>query len=62
MRSTKESIKKNNINLDILQLLLDKDYKLIFKQNKWFKSLANANIQILEEIYTIQITGDIEWD
>ncbi len=53
---TKESIQKNNITIDLLENLLYKDYKLTFKQNKWFKSLNNANIQILEQIYTIQTT------
>jgi len=56
LRSTKESIKDNNITIDLLENLLHKDYKLTFKQNKWFKSLNNANIQILDQIYTIQTT------
>jgi len=53
---TKESIQKNNITIDLLENLLEKDYKLTFKQNKWFKSLYKANIQILDQIYTIQTT------
>jgi hypothetical protein len=53
---TKEAIKRNNITIELLENLLHKDYKLTFKPNKWFKSLNKANIQILEQIYTIQTT------
>jgi hypothetical protein len=48
----KEAIKKNNITLDTLELLLNKDYKLAFSQNKCFKNISKANINILEQIYT----------
>jgi DNA polymerase elongation subunit (family B) len=43
---TKESIINNNITLDSLELLLNKDYKLVFNQNKWFKHISVANISV----------------
>jgi hypothetical protein len=45
---SKDLIIKNNITLDLLEILLNKDYKLVFNQDKWFKSISQANIQILE--------------
>jgi len=54
---SKESIKENNINLEIIELLLEKDYKLKYKQNKWFRNLSEANIQILEQSFSIQINS-----
>ena len=54
---SKEAIKENKITLDFLDLLLNKEYKLSFKQTKWFKSLFNANIKMLEQIYTLQVTS-----
>jgi len=55
---TKESIINNNITLDSLELLLNKDYKLVFNQNKWFKHISNANISVLKQLYTLQVTGN----
>ena len=40
----------------MLTTLLTKDYKLTFNQNKWFKSLSEANIKIVDQIYTLQVT------
>jgi len=54
---TKEAILNNHIDLEVLKLLLNKDYKLSFNQNKWFKSLSKANIQILDQLYTLQVTS-----
>jgi len=54
---TKEAINNNNITLDSLEILLNKDYKLSFKQNKWFKNINKSNINILEQIYTLQVTA-----
>jgi hypothetical protein len=54
---TKDAIKNNHITLDSLELLLDRDYKLTFNQKKWFRSLASADINILDQIYTLQITS-----
>jgi hypothetical protein len=42
----------------LLTTLLTKDYKLTFNQNKWFKSLSEANIKIVDQIYTLQVTGN----
>jgi len=53
---SKEAINNNNISLDSLEILLNKDYKLIFSQNKWFKNIDKANISILEQTYTLQVT------
>jgi hypothetical protein len=55
---TKESIIKNNITLDSLEILLNKDYNLIINQNKWFRSLSEGNIQILEQTYNLKVTGN----
>jgi hypothetical protein len=54
----KESIIKNNITLDSLEILLNKDYNLIINQNKWFRSLSEGNIQILEQTYNLKVTGN----
>jgi DNA polymerase elongation subunit (family B) len=54
---TKDAIKQNNITFEILATLLSEDYKLTFNQNKWFKSFEKANIQILEQIYTLKVTS-----
>jgi len=53
----KDAIKNNKINLDILSILLTEDFKLTFNQNKWFRNLMDANIQILEQIYTLKVTN-----
>jgi DNA polymerase type B, organellar and viral len=53
-----EAIKDNNITIDSLKLLLNKDYKLAFNQNKWFKNISLANIKILEQTYTLQVTDN----
>ena len=55
---TKEAIKNNNITLDSLSTLLNKDHKLAFNQIKWFKNINTANINILEQIYTLKVTGN----
>jgi DNA polymerase elongation subunit (family B) len=55
---SKEAINNNNINLDSLELLLFKDYKLAFNQIKWFKNISQGNIKVLDQIYTLQATGN----
>jgi len=55
---TKEAVKNNNITFASLELLLNKDYKLALNQKKWFKNIINANIKILEQTYTLQITAN----
>jgi hypothetical protein len=42
----------NDISLDQLTPLLKEGEVLSFNQEKWFKSLSDANIKILEQIYT----------
>ena len=44
------------ITLDDLELLLTKDHKLIFEQKKWYRHLDKTNIEILNQIYTLQVT------
>jgi hypothetical protein len=44
---TKEGLSNNNIDFDSLQTLLNKDYSLILNQRKWFRSLSEANINIM---------------
>ena len=51
---TKEAIKNNKITIDTLELLLFKDHKLAFNQTKWFKNISKANIQILDQTYTLK--------
>jgi hypothetical protein len=55
---TKEAIKKNNITLDSLEILLNKYYNLNLNQRKWFRSIGEANINILEETYNLKVTGN----
>ena len=55
---TKEGIKNNNITLDSLEILLNKDYKLDLNQRKWFRSLSEGNINILEQTYNLKVTGN----
>jgi hypothetical protein len=43
--------------LDSLEIFLNKEHKLAFNQTKWFKKISKANIQILDQIYTLQVTS-----
>jgi len=54
----KESICKNNISLELLVELLEKDSKLEFEQDKWYKNLDVANILIKNELYTLKATNN----
>lgn len=54
---SKEAIINNSVTIDVLELLLHKDYKLSFKQNKWFKNISKGNIKVLEQVYTLQTTS-----
>jgi hypothetical protein len=54
----KKSIKENNINIDALTALLNKDYKMSINQSKWFRSVSEANIKILEQTYELKVTGN----
>jgi hypothetical protein len=55
---SKQSIQDNNINLEILESLLNKDYKMSINQSKWFRSVSEANIKILEQTYELKVTGN----
>jgi hypothetical protein len=55
---SKASIKNSNINIELLSGLLFKDSNLTFKQEKWFRSLSKANIEIIDQIYTLKVTGN----
>jgi hypothetical protein len=46
---SKESIWKHGLNIEILETLLKKDSVLNLTQDKWFKSLSEGSIQILEQ-------------
>ena len=54
----KEAIKKNKMTLEYLELLLEKDSKLEFEQDKWYKNLDVANILIKNELYTLKATNN----
>jgi hypothetical protein len=43
--------------LDSLEIFKNKEHKLAFNQTKWFKKISKAKIQILDQIYTLQVTS-----
>jgi hypothetical protein len=53
---TKDSIK--NLKVSDLELLLRKDITKIFTQEKGYKSLFNANINVLDTAYTLKATSN----
>jgi hypothetical protein len=53
---TSESSK--DITLDQLNDLLSKDHSLELNQEKWYKSIGTGNISVLEQIYTLKVTGN----
>lgn len=53
---TKESMK--NVNIEMLESLLINNSKIDFTQNKWYRSLVDANISIKDQIYTLKVTGN----
>jgi len=55
---TKDAINKNNITLDNLELLLNKDYNLILNQRKWFRNISESNINILDQTYSLKVTNN----
>jgi hypothetical protein len=55
---SKESINNNNITLDSLLPLLNKDSSLIYNQDKWFRNLTEGSIKILEQTYNLKATGN----
>ena len=55
---TKEAIRNNSINFDNLEILLNKDYKLLLNQRKWFRNISEANINILFQTYNLKVTSN----
>ena len=55
---SKESIVKNNITIELLEELLEKDSNLEFEQEKWYKNLDVANIIIKDQLYTLKATNN----
>src|SRR6266498_3285900 len=53
---TKKAIIDNNININLFESLLFKNKFIELKQTKWFKSLADANITINEQLYSLKAT------
>jgi len=52
----KKAIIDNNININLFESLLHKDYSFEIKQTKWFKSLTNSNITVKDQIYSLKVT------
>jgi hypothetical protein len=48
----------NSINLELLEQLLEKDSNLQFHQSKWFKYIDKGSISVLEQLYTLKVTGN----
>ena len=42
----------------MLLSLLNKDKFVELKQEKWYKSLENGNIEVLKQIYTLKVTDN----
>ena len=51
-------MKSVNISFKDFEALLTKDVKLLKNQDKWFKSLSEGNIKILEQLYTLRVTDN----
>src|SRR6266508_4406097 len=56
----KKAIIDNNININLFESLLHKDYSFEIKQTKWFKSLTNSNITVKDQIYSLKVTVDLQ--
>lgn len=55
---TSKAIKSNSVGLEMFKGLLFKDFGVEIRQNKWFKSLINADITIKDQIYTLKVTNN----
>jgi hypothetical protein len=55
---SKEAITSNKINFDSLLILLNKDSSQEFTQSKWFKHLDSGSISVMNQIYTLKVTGN----
>ncbi|SRR5258705_7805320 len=53
---TKDAIQ--NITIADFELLLSKDSSRVFKQSKFYKSLYQGNISVLDTIYTLRTTSN----
>lgn len=49
---------KDKITFNDLKSLLIKNSKLELKQEKWYSSLEKGNIEIKNQIYTVQVTSN----
>jgi hypothetical protein len=47
-----------NITVDNLEELLVKDNSLEVNQDKWYRNIAEGNISVKEQIYTLKVTGN----
>ena len=47
-----------DVNLNTLESLLINDSSIKFNQNKWFRSIVDANITIKDQLYTLKVTGN----
>jgi hypothetical protein len=51
-------IKEYSINLELISTLLNKNTFLTFPQTKWYKHIDIGRISILDQLYTLQVTGN----
>ncbi len=58
MPSRTRSLSFYQVSFDDLKSLLNKDSVLKVTQDKWFRSLSESNIQILNSLYTIKATDN----
>nr|QWO71383.1 DNA polymerase [Termitomyces sp. Mi165-7] len=50
--------KNKNLKYTELEPLLYKNENLLLSQDKWYKNIADSNITIKEEIYSLMVTGN----
>jgi hypothetical protein len=48
----------NKLNIDDFESLLYKDNNLLLNQDKWYKNLKDATINIKNQVYTLKITSN----
>jgi len=48
----------NNINFNMFESLLYKNQKFEIDQNKWFRSIVDANFTISEQVYSLKVTNN----
>jgi len=55
---SKYSIVKNKINIELLYQLLHQNGNIKKNQDKWFRSLSEGTINILNQTYNLKVTGN----